>query len=307
MPPTLRGPISGRRQDHRPNRQDGIKTAPSSCIATTSHKRLTRLTRSFPRHEDHRGCSADTLWKRRDTFVKERNARQGTRRLRRPAARPAGDRPCHAPQGRAPHRREARSGRRRPAAARLRRRDELAHRARHDDGYDARGVRLVQPDPRGDRRAVSGRRVERPERAERGGRRPRRHPLELRRAQRHGRRRAADGGADDRLGVDVRAARRTRRLHLALRPGGSLLALRLRPREPELPARRAAGGRERKGRVHHDLPRLLCRPLAAHPLRGLPQPLRGDERREQGRDVADRAAQGDLRRRLRARAATRRA
>ena len=116
---------------------------------------------------------------------------------------------------------------------------EVAHRAGHDDGYDARGVRLVQPDPGGDRRAVSGRRVERPERAERGGRRPRRHPLELRRAQRHGRRRASDRGADHRLGVDVRAARRPRRLHLALRPGGTLLALRLRAREPELPARRA--------------------------------------------------------------------
>ena len=76
----------------------------------------------------------------------------------------------------------------------------------------------MQPDPRGDGRAVSRRRIERPDGAQRERRRSQRHPIELRRPERHGRRRAAHDRADDRVGLDVRAAGRTRRVPLALRP-----------------------------------------------------------------------------------------
>ena len=54
-----------------------------------------------------------------------------------------------------------------------------------------------------------------------------------------------------------------------------------------------------KGHLHHDLPGLLLRPLAAHPLRGLPQPGQGHQQREQDRDVADRPARGRVERGLR--------
>ena len=51
----------------------------------------------------------------------------------------------------------------------------------------------------------------------------------------------------------------------------------------ELPARRPGDGRQRQGDVHEHLPGRVLRSLAAHPLRGVPEPGDGDERREQDR------------------------
>ena len=47
----------------------------------------------------------------------------------------------------------------------------------------------------------------------------------------------------------------------------------------ELPARRPGGRRRRDAGVHHDLPGVLLRPLAAHALRGLRVARRGHQRR----------------------------
>ena len=47
----------------------------------------------------------------------------------------------------------------------------------------------------------------------------------------------------------------------------------------ELPARRAGDRRQRSGDVHEHLPGRLLGPLAAHPLRGVPEPRRGDRGR----------------------------
>ena len=99
-----------------------------------------------------------------------------------------------------------------------------------------------------------------------------RHPLQLRRIERHRRRRPADGRPDDRFVVDVRAAGRTRGLSVALRPARPLLALLLRGHQPELPAWRSGGRRQRPGDVHLHFSRLLFGPLAAHSLRGVPEP-----------------------------------
>ena len=49
------------------------------------------------------------------------------------------------------------------------------------------------------------------------------------------------------------------------------------------------------GDVHQHLPRRLLGALAAHPLRGLPEPRRGDRGRLQAGDLAARAARGRLR------------
>ena len=95
----------------------------------------------------------------------------------------------------------------------------------------------------------------------------------------------------------LRPARRRGRLPLALRPRRQLLALLAGGRERELPARRPGGRRQRRRDVHDDLPGLLLGPLAARPLRGLSEPRRRDRRAQQDRDLADRAAQGRLRRR----------
>ena len=51
----------------------------------------------------------------------------------------------------------------------------------------------------------------------------------------------------------------------------------------------ADGGRP--GVAHVDLPRLLPGTLAAHPLRGVSNAGRGNERREQGRDLTNRVAE----------------
>ena len=55
---------------------------------------------------------------------------------------------------------------------------------------------------------------------------------------------------------------------------GQLLAVLPGRHERELPARRAGGRRGRHGHLHQHLPGRLRRPLAAHPLRGLPEPRR---------------------------------
>jgi hypothetical protein len=53
-----------------------------------------------------------------------------------------------------------------------------------------------------------------------------------------------------------------------------------------------AGSRcQRAGVVHLDFPRVLCRPLAAYPLRGLPQSGGRHQRGQQGGDLTDRVAQ----------------
>ena len=126
----------------------------------------------------------------------------------------------------------------------------------------------------------------------------------LRRVVGHGRGRAADDPAPDPgRGQRLRAARGRRGLHLALRPRGPLLALLPGRRGPELPARRPGGRRRRDGDVHQHLPGLLLGPLAAHPLRGLPDarprrptPATGSRRRRSPcrrtsatRSTADRA------------------
>ena len=80
-------------------------------------------------------------------------------------------------------------------------------------------------DPRGDAGTVSRRRLERPERPRFDGRRPQRHPFELRGVERHRRRRTAVDRADDRVGIHLRAAGRARGVPLALRPRRPLLAL----------------------------------------------------------------------------------
>ena len=85
-----------------------------------------------------------------------------------------------------------------------------------------------------------------------------------------------------------------RRLPVALRPRGSVLAVLAGRHRPELPARRAGGRRRRRRDVHEHLPGLLFGALAAHPLRGLSEPREGHRRREQDRDLADRPAQAAI-------------
>ena len=85
-----------------------------------------------------------------------------------------------------------------------------------------------------------------------------------------------------------------RGVHVALRPGRAVLAVLPGRRRPELPAGSAGDGRQRRGHLHHDLPRVLLGPLAPHPLRGLPEPRRGHGRRHAAGDLADRPAGGRL-------------
>ena len=97
---------------------------------------------------------------------------------------------------------------------------------------------------------------------------------ELRLVDDRGRGRAADHRADGpRHGRRLRAARRRRRVPVALRPRRQLLDVHGARRE--LPARRAGDRRRRHGDVHQHLPGRLRGPLAAHPLRGVPEPRRG--------------------------------
>ena len=90
-----------------------------------------------------------------------------------------------------------------------------------------------------------------------------------------------------------RTAPRSRRgrLRLALRPAtATTRCTRRASAERELPARRPGGRRRRRRDVHEHLPGLLPGPLAAHPLRGLPEPRDRDRRGEQDRHLPDRAA-----------------
>ena len=134
---------------------------------------------------------------------------------------------------------------------------------------------------------------------------------QLRLRLRDGRGRAADD-PDEGLRPERRRRHRPRGgsgLRVALRPRGPLLDVRRRDRRRELPARRPGGRRRGLGRVHEHLPGGVLRPLAARPLRGLPEPGRRDQRLEQAAHLAAGAARGRLQRglrdrRLRGRAST---
>ena len=107
-----------------------------------------------------------------------------------------------------------------------------------------------------------------------------------------GRGRAADGQPHDRRQRQrVRGAARCGRLHLALRPGRrvlDVLAGRRRTRTTCAACRWPTP--TARVTLHHHLPRGLLGPLAAHPLRGVPEPGRGDERRQRDGGLAARAA-----------------
>ena len=79
-------------------------------------------------------------------------------------------------------------------------------------------------------------------------------------------------------GEEVDGTGRSRRLPVALRPRRQLLDVRRGRRRRELPARRPGDRRRRARGVHHDLPGLLRRALAAHALRGLRVAGRRDDR-----------------------------
>ena len=96
-------------------------------------------------------------------------------------------------------------------------------------------------------------------------------------------------------GERLRAARRRRGLRLALRPAraGTRCTRQGVTNENYLRGVQA-DGRRRHRHVHEHLPGLLLGTLAAHPLRGVPEPRQGDRSGEQDRDVADRSARGHL-------------
>ena len=155
-----------------------------------------------------------------------------------------------------------------------------------------------------DRGSVPGRRVERPEHPGRERCRAQRHPLELRVVDDCCRGRPACDPADG-PGRRMRSAGGRGGLPLALRPGRQLLDVLGGGSRRELPAWRPGGRRHGPRHVQQRLPGLLPGPLAAHPLRGVPEPRAGDGRAEQDRHLPDRAAAGRLRngvrdRRLRA-------
>ena len=149
--------------------------------------------------------------------------------------------PVPAPWPSSPPVERARAG---PARRRRRRR-------RHDRDHrccrrDRDRGRPLLTDPRGDRRAVPGRRLQRPGHPRRERRGPSRHHGQLRFVDERGRGRAADHRADDhRQRRRLRAARRRRRVPVALRPGRQLLDVLGAGRE--LPARRAGDRRRRHG------------------------------------------------------------
>ena len=159
--------------------------------------------------------------------------------------------------------------------------------------------RRLRAHPGGDGRAVSRRRLERPGRARPERRRSQRHPHELRRLLGHRRGRPADDQA--------RASGHVGNGCAALAGGAVYVwhcdrdgpVLPLHAHRPELPARGAGGRRRRRRHVHEHLPRLLLGPLAAHPLRGLPESRSGDRHREHDRDVPGRLAGGRMQRGVR--------
>ena len=157
---------------------------------------------------------------------------------------------------------------------------------RYRSGGELRG------DSGGDRRSISRRWVERAQRAHRVRHRPQRHPIELRYVERNRRRDSADRDlVTARPGQRMRCSRRRRGLPVAMRSRRSLLALFRRHHRPELPARSAGGRQQRRGHLLHDLPGGLLGALAAYPLRGVPEPGRGDQRRQRHGDLAARARQ----------------
>ncbi len=224
-----------------------------------------------------------------------------SRRLTRVGApttrRPDHDRPRRRDRRARPLPRPRRPARPRSRAAARRRRPRRAPQApgsprRHHGGRRTRRMRselqhLERLEPVGERldldlrvdrrlgrrgagrdgRPLPGRRVERPELPRRLGHRAQRHPVELRHLDQRRGGRAADDPAHDARRGDRRRARRRRGLPVALRPRRRVLALHAPG--GELPARRAGDRLERHGGVHVGVPRLLRRPLAAHPLRGL--------------------------------------
>ena len=129
--------------------------------------------------------------------------------------------------------------------------------------------------PGGDGRTVSRRRLERPGRAQPERRRSQRHPLELRRRLGHRRGRPADDQARAPGPVErLRAAGRRAPSTSGTATATGRYSLYSTRHRRELPARRAGGRRRRRRDVHEHLPGLLLGPLAAHPLRGLPEPRR---------------------------------
>ena len=157
---------------------------------------------------------------------------------------------------------------------------------RYRSGGELRG------DSGGDRRSISRRWVERAQRAHRVRHRPQRHPIELRYVERNRRRDSADRDlVTARPGQRMRCSRRRRGLPVAMRSGRSLLALFRRHHRPELPARSAGGRQQRRGHILHDLPGGILGALAAYPFRGVPEPGRGDQRRQHAHDLAARRCQ----------------
>ena len=157
-----------------------------------------------------------------------------------------------APRARPAHGRRPRGG----AGGVQLRRNEHRHGLVEQQYSSLHGRRGRHRDPRGDRRPLPGRRLERRERADRERHRPQRHHQQLRRRLRRRPRRAADDHAQGaRHRQRLRAARGGRRLPLALRPERALLALLRRRDRRELPARRAGGRCGRHRHLHQHLSR----------------------------------------------------
>ena len=159
---------------------------------------------------------------------------------------------------------------------------------------------LQRADSRGNAGTVSRRRLEWPQRPGARRRRPQRHPFELRRPERHRRRRAADDRVDDRF-----RRRRARRWRGAPCTSGTAIApaaTRSTRRASRTRTTCAASRRPTPAaRVSFTsiFPGCYAGTMAAHPLRGVSEPRGGDQRRQQDRDLADRAAEGGLRCRVR--------
>ena len=165
-------------------------------------------------------------------------------------------------------------------------------------GSDAAAGGGCRRHPRGDRRPLPRRRVERRQRPRPRRDCPRRHPAQPVARQRHGRGRPADGPHDPgQHDGRLRPAGRPGDLPVALRSGGGIFDVHAHHRE--LPARRPGDRRQRPGELHQRLPRLLRRPLAARALRGVPQRGVGQQLERQGEDVAAGVPRGRLQRRLR--------
>ena len=158
----------------------------------------------------------------------------------------------------------------------------------------------LQRHPAGDRRPVPGRRFERPERPQPHGCRAQRHPFELRRPQRRRRRRSADHRAHHRVGVDVRAAGGSGGLPLALRPrpGDTRSTPPARPIRTILRGVQAA---DSNGQVTFTsiFPGCYSGRWPHIHFEVYPSLSAATDVAQQDRDLADRAAEGRVRSRLR--------